>query len=240
MEKFVDQIIEGEEIIKDQQECRQNLLRACTHLKRTLSPGEAYTGLLDVDYFILQIHRITMRNVYNENGKISTSRRITCYNGDTYEYPHFINETVGECALIHLVDIYNKQLQQIKDSTDNLTNKKGAIIMLAAKFMYVYLSLHIFGDGNGRTARLLGAYILKTYFPSWVTPVSKTWVSKLIQIRKTQNITKLVNSTNQAWALVNQLYKANIQPLIEELYPSPLEPPAIPHRENVETVGDRG
>jgi Fic family protein len=66
-----------------------------------------------------------------------------------------------------LFDYYNEIALNLLDAKEELPKEYffDSIIKLVAWLVFHFLSLHPFVDGNGRTARILAAYVLLTIVP---------------------------------------------------------------------------
>ena len=147
-------------------------------------------GLLD-NNVILEVHRILMshRSHLCTVGKYSERERLAEFEGKLHIYPKPLNM---EEAMQILIDEYNhrwftaNRLRPL-DSGKALED----LIQLTAWLIYKFLELHPFGDGNGRTIRLLYTYIMESYgFPFPVSPMlcSKDDNEHFMWCRMLQNV----------------------------------------------------
>jgi len=75
-----------------------------------------------------------------------------------------------------LIDQYNHRWFVInKVKKTDYRKAFEELIHLVAWFVYMFLELHPFGDGNGRTIRLLYTYIMESFGVS--LPVTPLWCS---------------------------------------------------------------
>lgn len=119
-------------------------------------------GYLDVDECIMETHRLLMKNLLTNNGRFSTEKRFT-----KFFHPRFAKEQLVYDALQMLCDVVNLIQSEISTTNDKKI-RLGKKIQLASLFVYTFLLLHPFSDGNGRTATLLGNYIIGLDLPMYV------------------------------------------------------------------------
>ena len=134
-------------------------------------------GLIDVDNFVLGLHKTLMNNVMDDSktipGHFSINERSASFKGDRHTYPRFATEVVAYTAIQTLVDKYADILEEIRKIPDEPKNEEKKIKYMfkcASLFLFGFLTLHPFGDGNGRLARLLCSYSLLTFSP-FLTPI---------------------------------------------------------------------
>ncbi|KAL3855924.1 hypothetical protein ACJMK2_015121 [Sinanodonta woodiana] len=141
-----------------------------------------FLGLMDVETCILQTHKIPMDDVMEDHhtgpGKFSTNERQANFSGVKHVYPHFDTEEWAFAAVT---------------------------MICASLFLFGFLTLHPFGDGNGRLARLLCSYSLLTFSP-FLTPVynvfdstvEEDYVQALIVARKNITISDKIKTEDEA------------------------------------------
>ena len=124
-------------------------------------------GLIEIESLIKYTHKVLLNNLMGVGtppGHFSTYERDAEFNGKIHKYPKFENETFAEQAMQTLVDKINDMLESIRlNSPEELKIKY--YFKCASLFLFCFLTLHPFGDGNGRLARLLSGYILLTFSP---------------------------------------------------------------------------
>lgn len=125
-------------------------------------------GLLEVDTYILAAHRRLMRgsSMKTPGGMFSTEVRCTVVDGELHQYPKFETHDEARDAVLRIVDRYNTLCFAIKDQEHQneslfLQNVFKCVIWLFSEL----LSLHPFGDGNGRLCRLILNYAINVIVP---------------------------------------------------------------------------
>ena len=156
-----------------------NLCRAHYHIIRETQPDTGIDffaecgGLLETDSLILRTHEILMEDVMKEHqipGRFSTKQRETEFRGKKKYYPAFEQERFAHKAIETLVDKTNDIFDQIKNKLVSEEEKLKLFFKCTSLFMYCFLTIHPFPDGNGRLARLLASYHLTTISP-FDTPI---------------------------------------------------------------------
>ncbi|XP_060590059.1 uncharacterized protein LOC132745226 [Ruditapes philippinarum] len=130
-------------------------------------------GFIEVESLIKHTHNILMEDIMHEGtppGNFSTYPRTAEFNGKTHEYPKFENVAVAEQAIQTLVDKVNEIIESIRQKNISDEERAKMYFKCSSLFLFCFLSLHPFGDGNGRLARLLSSYNLLTFSP-FLTPI---------------------------------------------------------------------
>ncbi|XP_023232963.1 uncharacterized protein LOC111632694 [Centruroides sculpturatus] len=127
-------------------------------------------GLLEIDECILGIHRILLTGLDDQlmtpAGKFSQFLRSAEYNGEVHFYPRFGSQEEARDAVQLCLDRYNELFSEIsKQKKQNLHLFVSQIFKLSSYLLFTLISLHPFGDGNGRLCRLLANYCLSTMTP---------------------------------------------------------------------------
>ena len=155
-----------------------NLYKGLVYLEKLISEENCSTKeekadldkLLDVKECIQKAHEILTTDVLSDEmipGQFSTRRRYGEFDNEIYHYPHFKTENIAEAAVQSIVDEYHKHLVNIKKEiqkpmTVELLKK---IFKVATSFLFSFLQLHPFSDGNGRLGRLLCSHVLGLFSP---------------------------------------------------------------------------
>ena len=163
---------------------------------------EEYGGLLDIHECIIKTHTIIMGHSMG-GGHLCTNNRLTTYRGHTHVYPKFESHHEIEERLRTIIDRYNTILTYKIKKNPMSFEKIQDMFKLASWFLFNFLSIHPFSDGNGRLARILYTYSMGTIcpFPCTIrfikdhTDKGQVFLDCLIQSRDTQdmgNLTSLV------------------------------------------------
>jgi len=131
-------------------------------------------GLLD-NNLILELHKIVMnhRRRLCTVGKYSIRDRLVEFKGKIHFYPSVWNM---EESMQILIDQYNHRwfvINKVKKA-DHRTALED-LIHLVSWLVCKFLELHPFGDGNGRTIRLLYSYTMESF--GVPLPVTLLWCS---------------------------------------------------------------
>ncbi len=124
------------------------------------------SGLITVQQ-ISSVHRqLLTGGLHREPGEIRKTKVYTTWENKIHYYP--APESVEE-LMYSLIDRHNACISlppQNKESEEYT----AFIFKCAARLMFEFVSIHPFGDGNGRTCRLLAKYIINLITPFSVSP----------------------------------------------------------------------
>ncbi|KAK3745081.1 hypothetical protein QZH41_002615 [Actinostola sp. cb2023] len=123
-------------------------LRACrleSSVRSIPDPGLLSSAM------IVEVNRLVTGH---PKGKLSTRSRVTMFDGKIHKYP---TQNL-EQGLNRLVDRVNECVVKHR----NLRRPLDYLVHSVARFVYGFLELHPFSDGNGRTVRLLYAYLMES------------------------------------------------------------------------------
>ncbi|VDI27753.1 Hypothetical predicted protein [Mytilus galloprovincialis] len=168
---FLIQIKQGEDIDGTAKEM-ENLQEGFKHLRGELmklsdKEQKNYVGELDVETCVQECHRVLMKDLLDETrtqpGRFSVLPRSANFDGNDYLYPTYATEEIAYQAVDTLILEYNKMVRQISHYNHDL--KIERLIKCASVFLFGFLSIHPFSDGNGRLARLLCSHCLAVFCP---------------------------------------------------------------------------
>ena len=118
------------------------------------------TGLLTVQE-ICDIHRVLLQGLHPDCGRIHTREVYTHWQGGRHYYPP---PGQAEEMFYALIDHHNKRMTECPYAR-NSDEYTAYIFNCAARLLFEFVSVHPFGDGNGRTCRLLATYVLGLITP---------------------------------------------------------------------------
>lgn len=150
----VKRIASGEDIVsytqKDKQEIK-NLIIAYNWLARIEPADEPFTLTEEI---IKELHKIITSNVLLENNRPGQYRNEMVYVGDKAHGGKYTPPKIG-------ADIKNLMTEFVIWINSEEIKKLNPFIR-AALAHYHFCLIHPFGDGNGRTARIIEALLLQT------------------------------------------------------------------------------
>ena len=197
-----------------------NIIQGLYYLQDVIESSgiHPFLGLLDFDWLLLGLHKVLMQGLIHNPGALSTQRRFASYEGVLYEYPHCLSPDIMEAGLIYFTDRINTDLMALVKDRES---RKDRLCTLLSKFYFTLLTLHPFSDGNGRTARLLLAYLLRSFTQHWMTlGQSDDLVRVLVSLRSTVTIQPIITSRNAVYQLINDLLSCDTKRLQELMYNS--------------------
>lgn len=137
-----------------------------THFRQARSEArESYECFSVFPPLIRQLHKTVMSTVDPRAGKCRGSPHevVATYRSDTSRHVYLQPEFV-EPALWTLCDLYVLELR-----SSFLAQNKLRVVSLCGWFLFSFLHIHCFFDGNGRIGRLLVAFMLQSIFPGiWI------------------------------------------------------------------------
>lgn len=147
----------------------KNMFRTLRYFYKTFNDIGANAGPILTEQIVLKGHEILMKNLTVNAGKLSENEReTTCpiFNKRiVYPSPSFVEEVLpGFLDTANYMAVYlNHRRFRENYGPDFLKT----VVKFCAWFFYNLISLHPFGDGNGRMARLLFCYLqyMITPFP---------------------------------------------------------------------------
>ena len=180
-------------------------------------------GFIEIDSCILKVHRILMENLMDDEatkpGTFSCNVRATILvSGDnTFTYPRYATEELACTAVQFLIDKYHdmiEEIRQLPDDPGDLKQKIERSFKCASLFLFAFLTLHPFGDGNGRLGRLLCSYSLFTFSP-FLTPIfnvfspsqNDDYVDALVKGRQNVQFPEVITTEQEAHFLVLSLLR---------------------------------
>jgi fido (protein-threonine AMPylation protein) len=128
-------------------------------------------GIVDLDAELKKLHKTLMCDITQgmdstAPGVFSEKRRQVLWAGKVYEYPHLTRREMQD-RLYSLEYRINSTTERLKEPGKNLTPCEylEELFKCIAIFLYEFLDLHPFSDGNGRMGRLLSSYMLLKMCP---------------------------------------------------------------------------
>lgn len=204
----------------------KNLYRAYKHLMQELNKNvkeydneqefKPSVGLLEVDTIIVKTHVKLMTELIDdgktEPGVFSTKKRSSSFQGKEIHYPTFSSVEVAWEAVHRIVDQYNGLVPEVNSCDDFSEDLLIKLFKRASGFLYSFLQLHPFSDGNGRLARLLTSYSLMTFSP-FMTPIynvfspsqEKDYIKALVDTRGSVDLDIDIDEKEKSKEVANNL-----------------------------------
>lgn len=127
------------------------------------------TGKLTVQQ-ICDIHRILMTGLRDDAGELRKYDVFTlCGEMHLYPEPSIAEQILYACVDHHCIQMSRHKLAMSSDDALSITNVEF-IFKRAARLLFDFVDAHPFGDGNGRTCRLLANYVMSLIMPFPVAP----------------------------------------------------------------------
>jgi len=147
-----------------------NIFRALEYAKK-LHEEMQNSGKLTVQQ-ICDLHRVLLTELRDDAGEMRKHNVYTSYgeHGTIHLYPEF---AIAEKIFYACVDHHCIQMSRLAElPPDELLSARNVefIFKRAARLMFDFVDAHPFGDGNGRTCRLLANYVISLITPFPVAP----------------------------------------------------------------------
>lgn len=147
-----------------------NIFRALEYI-RDLREIMENSGKLSVEQ-ICDLHRVLMVGLRDDAGEIRKHDVYTLYGKDKeihfYPQPVFAEQIFRACVDHHCIQM--SRLAKLSPEELLSTINVEFIFKRAARLLFDFVDAHPFGDGNGRTCRLLANYVISLITPFPVVP----------------------------------------------------------------------
>ena len=153
---------------------------------------ENYDNIKLSENYIKQLHQNLLR--YSDKDTRHRGRYKSLSNKVVANYPGGIQKVIFNTTEVHLVD--NEMNDLISWTNSQFENKEIHPLIIVANFVYEFLSIHPFQDGNGRLSRLLTTLVLlqKDYlfiqyvsFENLIEKTKKDYYQALMEGQKNRN-----------------------------------------------------
>ena len=149
-----------------------NIYRALEYTSKLREEMEN-TGKLTVQQ-ICDIHSVLMAGLRDDAGEIR-KHRVYTLSGKNKEIHLYPEPAVAEQILYACVDHHciqmSRHLERLSSPNEQLSiTNVEFIFKRAARLLFDFVDAHPFGDGNGRTCRLLANYVISLITPFPVVP----------------------------------------------------------------------
>jgi len=150
-----------------------NIYRALQYVSE-LHKEMKMTGKLTVQQ-ICELHHVLMNGLRQDAGEIRKHKVYTFCSKEAGEVHFYPEPVIAEQIFYACVDHHCIQMSQftgnLSAKTDTLSAKTVEFIFKrAARLLFDFVDAHPFGDGNGRTCRLLANYVVSLITPFPVAP----------------------------------------------------------------------
>jgi len=153
---------------------------------------ENYDNIKLSENYIKQLHQNLLR--HSDKDTRHRGRYKSLSNKVVANYPGGIQKVIFNTTEVHLVD--NEMNDLISWTNSQFENKEIHPLIIVANFVYEFLSIHPFQDGNGRLSRLLTTLVLlqKDYlfiqyvsFENLIEKTKKEYYQALMEGQKNRN-----------------------------------------------------
>jgi Fic family protein len=195
-----------------------NLLMCHNYILDEVKGNKELHGLLELN-LVKYAHGLIFKDIEFSSkprvGEFSNKVRATCFKGEKYVYA----EPEGLAKKVQtLLDRHNDLIYYVQMEGD-LKKKLDNLYKICAVFLFEFLDLHPFFDGNGRLSRLLCNYVLLSVNPFSVSICGDgkdDYVQSLIDARNSSDrypagLTALIIKSNYyAWERFFNLFNQGI------------------------------
>jgi len=163
---------------------------------------ENYDNIKLTENYIRQLHQNLLRHSDKDTRHRGSYKSLS--NKVVANYPGGIKKVIFNTTDVHLVDSEMNDL--LKWTNEQFNSKEIHSLIIVANFIYEFLSIHPFQDGNGRLSRLLttllllqNGYLFIQYvsFENLIEKTKKDYYKALMECQKnrgkrTENISKWI------------------------------------------------
>lgn len=161
------------QLLKEEERMREtvNIYRALEYASK-LREEMKNTGILTVQQ-ICDIHHVLMTGLRDDAGEIRKYDVFAlCKNKEIHLYPEpaVAEQILDACVDHHCIQMSHKFAAASSPNELLSTTNVEFIFKRAARLLFDFVDAHPFGDGNGRTCRLLANYVTSLITPFPVVP----------------------------------------------------------------------
>ena len=141
-----------------------NIFKAMKHLFE-LHEEKEKKGLIAVEE-INDTHRILLKDLHSNPGKIRETVAFTQWNNEDHYYPP---PELVDLLFYALIFHHTECVEYLHQSDTESEEYTENVFKCAARLMFEFVDAHPYGNGNGRMSRLLASYVLRLITPFPVT-----------------------------------------------------------------------